>query len=131
MLREQLIPALQERRCLETTVLMHDEATSHIIKSANKLLYDTFGVDRVISIGFAHAWPPLSPELNSCEFYLWGHLKDMVYRERHAYVAELKPSLTRHVRRVTTKILNAVVGHAVLRFQHVVASSGSHIENMM
>ena len=52
----------------------------------------------------------------------------MVYRERYASVAELKFSITRHARYVTIEILNATVDHAVLRFQHVVGSSGLHIE---
>jgi hypothetical protein len=24
-------------------------------------------------------WPPHSPDLNPCDFYLWGMLKDKVY----------------------------------------------------
>lgn len=131
MLREQLIPALQERNCLETTVFMQDGAPPHIAKEVKKLLRDTFGADRLISRGFDNAWPPRSPDLNPCDFYLWGHLKDMVYRERHASVADLKSSIKRHVRCVTPEILNATVDHAVLRFQHVVASGGSHIEHIM
>ncbi|GFU79781.1 hypothetical protein TNCV_4928121 [Trichonephila clavipes] len=43
MLREQLIPALQERHCLETTIFMQDEAPPHIAKPVNNLLHETFG----------------------------------------------------------------------------------------
>ncbi|GFV13988.1 hypothetical protein TNCV_524651 [Trichonephila clavipes] len=50
---------------------------------------------------------------------------------QHASVAELKPDIKRHVRCVKTDILNATMHHAVLRFQHVVASGGSHIEHIM
>jgi hypothetical protein len=32
--------------------------------------------DRVVSRGL---WPPQSPDLNPCDFYLWGKLKDKVY----------------------------------------------------
>ena len=69
--------------------------------------------------------------LNPSDFYLWGHLKGMVYRERHASVAELKFRITSLVRCVTTLILNASVVHAVLPFQHVVLSGGLHIEHIM
>ncbi|GBO01650.1 hypothetical protein AVEN_273261-1 [Araneus ventricosus] len=24
-------------------------------------------------------WPPRSPDLNPCDFFLWGHLKSLVY----------------------------------------------------
>ena len=55
----------------------------------------------------------------------------MVYRQQYASVAELKSSVTKHLRCVTKEILKATVDHAVLRFQHVVASGGSHIEHIM
>ncbi|GFV50640.1 transposable element Tcb2 transposase [Trichonephila clavipes] len=76
--------------------ITQDGAPPHITKPVKKLLHDTFGVDRVISRGFENVWPPRSPDLNPCDFYLWRHLKDMVYRERYASVAELKSSITRH-----------------------------------
>ncbi|GFV86768.1 uncharacterized protein TNCV_3964981 [Trichonephila clavipes] len=124
MLREQSNPALQE-------VFMQDGASSHIAKPVKKLLHYAFGADRVISRGFEAARPPHSTDHSPCDFYQWGHLKDMVYSERHASVAELKSSISRHVRCVTTEILNAIVDHAFLRFQHVFTSGASHIEHIM
>ena len=35
-------------------------------------------------------WPARSPDLSPCDFYLWGRLKDMVYRERCATLQELR-----------------------------------------
>ncbi|KAJ3660913.1 hypothetical protein Zmor_005340 [Zophobas morio] len=32
-----------------------------------------------IGRGGAIAWPPRSPDLNPCDFFLWVHLKDLVY----------------------------------------------------
>ena len=92
---------------------MQDGAPSHIAKLVKKLLHDIFGADEVISKGFKNIWPPLSPDLNPCNFYLWRHLKDMVNRERHASVVEWQFSITRHARSVTTGILNVTVDHAV------------------
>ena len=77
---------------------MQDGATPHIAKPVKNLIHDIFGVNRVISRGFENAWPSGLPGLNPCDFYLLGHLKDMVYRERHASVAELKSRIMRHVR---------------------------------
>ncbi|GFV87103.1 uncharacterized protein TNCV_5113211 [Trichonephila clavipes] len=89
-----------------------------------------FGADRVLSRSFENAWPPVSQD-NPCNFYLLGHLKDMVYRERRVSVTELKSSIMRHIRRVTAAILNTTVDHAVLRFQPVVTCGGSHIKHIM
>ena len=45
ILREQVIPALQERHCLETTVFMQKGVPPHIAKPVKKLLHDIFGAD--------------------------------------------------------------------------------------
>ncbi|GFS60231.1 transposable element tc3 transposase [Trichonephila clavipes] len=70
MFREQLIPALPNRHCLETTVFRQDGALPHIADLFKKLLHDIFGADLVISRGFENAWPPRSPDLNPCDLYL-------------------------------------------------------------
>ena len=35
--------------------------------------------DRIISRNAEFLWPPYSPDLNPCDFYLWGYLKSKVY----------------------------------------------------
>jgi hypothetical protein len=59
---------------------MQDGATSHTAKETVRELCGVFGEvngeDRIISQGL---WPPRSPDLNPCEFYLWGKLKNVVY----------------------------------------------------
>ncbi|GFW73585.1 uncharacterized protein TNCV_1540401 [Trichonephila clavipes] len=36
-----------------------------------------FTDERVISRQFLHLWPPRSPDLNPCDFWLWGHLRQL------------------------------------------------------
>ncbi|GBM21250.1 hypothetical protein AVEN_149842-1 [Araneus ventricosus] len=79
LLRNQLIPALQQRGCLDSTIFMQDGAPPHIATPVKKLLNLHFGKDRIISRPFATAWPLRSPDLNPCDFWLWGYLKDVVY----------------------------------------------------
>jgi hypothetical protein len=38
-------------------------------------LTEVFG-EQVIDEGL---WPPLSPDINQCDFYLWGAFKDKIY----------------------------------------------------
>ncbi|GFV32619.1 uncharacterized protein TNCV_441111 [Trichonephila clavipes] len=61
----------------------------------------TFTNDRVISRAFPTAWPPRSPDLNPCDFWLWGYLKKLVYRGRLITLADLKDSITLHVRSIS------------------------------
>jgi hypothetical protein len=38
------------------------------------------------------AWPARSPELTVPDFFLWGFLKDRVFRRRIMTILELKPT---------------------------------------
>jgi hypothetical protein len=38
-------------------------------------------------------WPPRSPNMTSCDFYLWDMLKDRVYGMKSSTEAELKENI--------------------------------------
>ncbi|PSN46232.1 hypothetical protein C0J52_11390 [Blattella germanica] len=54
---------------------MQDGATAHTAGTSITALRDVYG-DKLISSGL---WPSRSPDLNPCDFYLWGNLKCKVY----------------------------------------------------
>jgi len=35
-------------------------------------------------------WPPRSPDLSTCDFFLWGYLKSRVYRHKPRMLNDLK-----------------------------------------
>jgi hypothetical protein len=59
--------------------VMQGGMTPHTAKETIRALPSEFGKtngeDRIISKGL---WPPRSPDLNPCDFYLWGKLKSVV-----------------------------------------------------
>jgi hypothetical protein len=55
---------------------LRDSATAHTADNSLMALEGVFG-DRIISRGL---WPACSLVLTPCSFYLWGNLKDKVYR---------------------------------------------------
>ncbi|KAJ4449127.1 hypothetical protein ANN_00522 [Periplaneta americana] len=57
---------------------LHDGAPAHFSLTARWYLDRRFP-DRWIGRGGPIAWPPRSPDLNFLDFYLWGHLKSLVY----------------------------------------------------
>ena len=61
-------------------MFMKDGAPNHIARQETALLRAHVGDKRVISKDFPVAWPPRSSDLNPCDFWLWGFLKDHVYR---------------------------------------------------
>ncbi|GBM32291.1 hypothetical protein AVEN_78268-1 [Araneus ventricosus] len=106
---------------------MQDGAHPNIATSVKHLLSLHFGNDRIISCHFPTACPPRSPDLNSCDFRLWGYLKDIVYESPIANLSELKNNITH----TFTKTLRSVVEHAVLRYQLIGENGGEHIEHFL
>jgi hypothetical protein len=80
---------------------IHDCVPAHFSRTVRDVLSNTYH-DRWICRGGPTAWPPGStPDLNLLNFYLWGHLKALVY------AAPVDTQETLHHR-----IVNAVRGFA-------------------
>ncbi|GBM08385.1 hypothetical protein AVEN_108380-1 [Araneus ventricosus] len=125
LLRNQLIPALQQREW------QYFYAPPHIATPVKQLFNLHFGNDRIISHHFPTAWSPRSPDLNPCDFWLWGYLKDVVYGGPNANLTELKNRITQHIHNIATETLRSVVEHAVLRFQLIGENGGQHSEHFL
>ncbi|KAJ4451131.1 hypothetical protein ANN_02571 [Periplaneta americana] len=64
---------------------LHDGAPAHFSRMARGYLDRRFP-DRWIGRGGPIAWPPRSPDLNPLDFYLWGHLKSLVFFKHPVYI---------------------------------------------
>ncbi len=56
----------------------HDGAPAHFSRGVREFLDATYG-EHWIGRGGPKVWPPRSPDLTSLDFFLWGHLKSLVY----------------------------------------------------
>jgi hypothetical protein len=63
--------------------------------------------DRIISRGL---WTEPSPDLTTREFYLWGNLKNKIYRMKPHTEEELKENIRRELSEVPQKELRAYLG---------------------
>ena len=70
MLQNRIIPSLVYKYLLEGTIFMQDDAAPHIARRVKDLLRTSFGDDRLLSRHFRHAWPPRSPDLSPCDYWL-------------------------------------------------------------
>ena len=128
MLENFVIPELQQRNCIYSTHFMQDGAPPHIGRRVKDVLHQHFTDDRVISRAFPMNWPPRSPDLNPCDFWLWGYLKSVVYQGHVPDIPTLKERIMLHVRRINTDMLRATVEHLVYRMQLLEHQAGGHIE---
>ena len=49
-------------------------------------------------------WPPRSPDLNPCDYYLWGYLKARVYSPLPKNLDKLKANIEREIKKIKQKI---------------------------
>jgi hypothetical protein len=90
---------------------MQDNATAHTANHSMNEINQVFG-DRVVSRGL---WPPQSPDLNPCDFYLWGKLKDKVYVNNPHTLDELKDNIRVEISHITREELRHVAGNIFRR----------------
>ena len=78
---EQVLPELLEDVPLHTHHQMWmqlDVAPAHFSAQVRRVLSVTYP-GRWIGRGGPVAWPPRSPDLTPLDFFLWGHIKSLVY----------------------------------------------------
>ncbi|GFW23203.1 uncharacterized protein TNCV_3803031 [Trichonephila clavipes] len=123
-------------------ILWSDEAHIHLsgtVNTHNCLILDTenprtfqenplHSPKVTVCRAFPTAWPPRSPDLNPCVFWLWGYLKNLVYRGRLITLADLKDSITLHVRSISVDQLRLAVEQTLHRLQILHLEEGKHIE---
>lgn len=131
LLENKIVPDLQARQCLSRTIFMQDGAPPHISRCVTDVLKTHFTEERVISRHFPDPWPPRSPDLNPCDFWLWGSLKHLVSRDNPRTLPDLKDSISQHVRNISPNTLRSAVEHALLRFQMVADNDGRHVEHVL
>ncbi len=129
MLRTQIIPNLRQHDFLEQVIFMHDGAPPHIDRPVTRLLHDVFGHERIIGRNCQNPWPPRSPDLNPCDFWLWGYLKSRVYRSKPASLLALKNSITYEILDIRTEMLQSAVNNVIPRLIRLADREGGHIEN--
>ncbi|GBN24129.1 hypothetical protein AVEN_153142-1 [Araneus ventricosus] len=64
MLRNFIIPHLQQRGCLQDIIFRQDDAPLHIDRHVKQLLRQHFTDALVINRHFPKAWPPRSPDIS-------------------------------------------------------------------
>ena len=68
------------------------------------------------------SWAPHSPDLNPPDFFLWGYLKDRVYKSNPGSVEELKVEIRREIRENFTKKIKVCIERNRAHLEHVIKS---------
>ena len=83
----------------QNTWFQHDGAPAHFQNEVREYLDRTYP-NRWIGRGGPVQWPARSPDLNPLDFYLWGHMKPLVYETLVASYMDLISRIAKAASRV-------------------------------
>lgn len=111
---------------------MHDGAPPHFSLVAREYL-NTVYPNRWIGRGGPVSWPPRSPDLNSLDFFLWGHLKHLVYTTEVETVEELRNRIIASCETIrhTPGIFERVRQSMRRRIEACIAVGGAHFQQLL
>ena len=81
-----------------------------------------------IGRGGPTAWPPNSPDLTPCDFFLWGFIRQHVYRVPIQNLDHLKQRIKFVFGMVTQEMLRATWDQMGARLELLLANQGGHVE---
>lgn len=89
------------------------------------------GLDSEKFTGHGIDWPPYSTDLNPCDSFLWGYLKDNVYSANPRTILELKEKITLEISQISGETLAKVSDAFENRLRSCTISSGENFENLL
>lgn len=112
-----------------------DGAPAHSVNEVRLVLNNEFG-DRWIGRFGPYRWPPRSPDLTPLDFFLWGTIKDMVYKTECDTAEEMRQRLTiafdsLRRRNVRERIFAKVHRHTRVRAAGCIIRHGGTFEHRM
>lgn len=111
-------------------VWQQDGAPAHKTNATRQYLDNRY--NEWIGFNGTILWPARSPDLTPLDFFLWGTLKDMVYKERCNNIDELREKINEGVR-----VLNeggTIINYKrslLKRYTLCIAQNGGHIEHLL
>ncbi|KAI6661154.1 hypothetical protein LOD99_10176 [Oopsacas minuta] len=131
MLKGSYLPNIRRHGELNAITFHQDVAPPHYANLVRDWLQEKF-CDRMIGHGFDNFSSPYSPNLNPCDFYLWGYLKSVVYRDPVPKTLEdFKKVIRREIRKINGETLAKVYDNELVSLHRVLGRKGSWIEHLI
>lgn len=109
---------------------LHDGAPVHHTAAIHEHLNVTFPNSR-IGRGGPHGWPTRSPDLTKMEFFLWGYVKEQVYKTPTTTKEDMKNRIREVFQNITVAILRNVSRSIENRLQTCIDVLGRHFEQLL
>ncbi|GFT92923.1 DUF4817 domain-containing protein [Trichonephila clavipes] len=121
MLNDQSADEVKSASREEELWFQQDGATWHTARTTIDLLKDTFG-DRLISRFGPVNRPPRSCDLTPLYYFLWGHVKSLVYADKPQTLDHLEDNIRRVIADIRPQMLEKVIENWTSRLDYIRAS---------
>ena len=123
-------PAIQKKRIASKIIFQQDGAPAHFSLRAREWLHRHLP-GRWIGRRGPLEWAARSPDLTPLDFYLWGYVKQKVYKNYHNDLDELRTSITNVIHSIQPDVLKTVFSNISKRLNLVIQKNGAHIEQFL
>lgn len=135
MLEQQIVPRMREIAAesnlpFNQAFFQQDGAPPHYSLIARNFLSLVFP-GRWIGRRGSIEWPPRSPDLTPLDFWLWGHLKTVVYNTKPADLMDLRTRIETACQQITPEQIGNVYKEAEQRLYFCMEVNGEHIEHLL
>jgi hypothetical protein len=124
MLQDFFWPKQLRTADYEKYYFQQDGATPHTANIVQEWLTSKFGSKFIDKL----KWPPRSPDLNPCDFYLWGYLKSKVYNPLPKTLDDLKANIINEIKKISKDVLKLTFSNFKKRCELVINAEGGFIE---
>ncbi|KAK2702960.1 hypothetical protein QYM36_018485 [Artemia franciscana] len=76
-------------------------------------------------------WPNRSPDLSPLDYFLWGHLKSVVYQNRPRTLDDLKDAILTECQKITTETLIRVRDSFIKIIDTCIQAEGEQFEHLL
>lgn len=133
MLGNEIQPLIEnEIPACERNQLMWQQDGAPYHKGNNVRGYLNLHYVRWIGENGTISWPARSPDLTPLDFFLWGTLKEIVYKQRPTTVNDVQRRIREAVAHLNeTNFVSNAINHLEAVYTTCIAQNGGHIENLL
>jgi len=110
--------------------LQQDGAPAHFSRQVRAFLNNTYE-NLWIGRGGPVGWPARSPDLTKLDFFLWGYVKDLVYKERPTTEENMRQRIIDAFAKITPAMLRDVERSFQTRIDRCLEKNGRHFEHLL
>ena len=107
-----------------------DGVTCHTTRANMSHLLDNF-LGRLNAWFGEFEWPVRTPDLSPLDFFLWGHLKERVYRDSPKTLTELKEAVGNEITCIGSEVTKTVFDSTKKIAQDCIESGCHHLKNFV